>query len=118
MLADGELKLTLMAGVELVTEGGDVTAGFELTTGDQVAFVLHVDDVESPLDHQAENAKALFHDTVRYWRAWLDRSTYEGRWREMVHRTRADPEAADLRADGGDRRGADDIASGGPRRCA
>jgi GH15 family glucan-1,4-alpha-glucosidase len=87
VLADGELKLTLLAGVELDTEGGDVTAGFELTTGDEAAFVLHVDDVESPYDHQADNAKALFQDTVRYWRRWLDKSTYEGRWREMVHRS-------------------------------
>ncbi|MDQ6606386.1 MAG: glycoside hydrolase family 15 protein, partial [Actinomycetota bacterium] len=29
----------------------------------------------------------LFQQTVRYWREWLNKSTYEGRWREMVHRS-------------------------------
>jgi GH15 family glucan-1,4-alpha-glucosidase len=87
VLSQGELKLTLLAGVELVTERGDVTAAFELTAGDEASFVLHVDAVENPEDHWAENAKALFRDTVRYWREWLDKSTYEGRWREMVHRS-------------------------------
>ena len=28
-----------------------------------------------------------FLDTRRYWRLWLDRSTYTGRWREMVTRS-------------------------------
>ncbi len=87
VLADGELKLTLLAGVQLETDRGEVTAAFELCTGEEVAFVLHVDGVENRGDHHTENAKALFQDTVRYWRGWLDKSTYEGRWREMVHRS-------------------------------
>ena len=29
----------------------------------------------------------LFDDTVRFWHDWLTRSTYVGRWREMVHRS-------------------------------
>jgi GH15 family glucan-1,4-alpha-glucosidase len=29
----------------------------------------------------------LFNDTVRYWRGWLDRSTYNGRWKEWVNRS-------------------------------
>jgi GH15 family glucan-1,4-alpha-glucosidase len=29
----------------------------------------------------------LFDDTVRFWHDWLARSTYVGRWREMVHRS-------------------------------
>ncbi len=87
VLSDGQLKLTLLAGVALATDGGEVTAGFELSTGDEVTFVLHVDDVQSPEDHRPENAKVLFQDTVRYWRGWLEKSTYEGRWREMVHRS-------------------------------
>ena len=29
----------------------------------------------------------LFEDTVGYWRRWLSRCTYKGRWREMVHRS-------------------------------
>jgi GH15 family glucan-1,4-alpha-glucosidase len=29
----------------------------------------------------------LLEDTVDYWRRWVSRCTYEGRWREMVHRS-------------------------------
>ena len=29
----------------------------------------------------------MFLDTRRYWREWLDRSTYTGRWREAVTRS-------------------------------
>ena len=29
----------------------------------------------------------LFNETVRFWRGWLDRSTYNGRWKEWVNRS-------------------------------
>jgi GH15 family glucan-1,4-alpha-glucosidase len=28
-----------------------------------------------------------FKETANYWTGWLGRSTYQGRWREMVHRS-------------------------------
>jgi GH15 family glucan-1,4-alpha-glucosidase len=34
-----------------------------------------------------EEAGEAFNRTVRYWRGWLAKSTYRGRWREMVHRS-------------------------------
>jgi GH15 family glucan-1,4-alpha-glucosidase len=34
-----------------------------------------------------EEAQQLADDTARFWRAWLHRSTYRGRWREMVARS-------------------------------
>jgi hypothetical protein len=47
----------------------------------------------------------LFQQTRDFWRRWLDRSTYTGRWREMV--TRSAMTLADDRADRRARRGAD-----------
>ena len=32
-------------------------------------------------------AERAFRDTVDYWRAWLSKCTYTGRWREMVQRS-------------------------------
>ena len=32
-------------------------------------------------------ATRLFDDTVGYWRGWLAKCTYQGRWREIVHRS-------------------------------
>ena len=34
-----------------------------------------------------QEAGEAFNRTVRYWRGWLAKSTYRGRWREMVHRS-------------------------------
>src|SRR5215472_13369821 len=34
-----------------------------------------------------EEAQQLADDTARFWRSWLRRSTYTGRWREMVTRS-------------------------------
>jgi GH15 family glucan-1,4-alpha-glucosidase len=34
-----------------------------------------------------DEAQQLADDTSRYWREWLGRSTYKGRWREMVSRS-------------------------------
>ena len=34
-----------------------------------------------------EEMLGLFEDTARFWRGWLARSTYRGRWREMVDRS-------------------------------
>jgi GH15 family glucan-1,4-alpha-glucosidase len=29
----------------------------------------------------------MFEETVQYWRSWLAKCSYQGRWREMVHRS-------------------------------
>ena len=34
-----------------------------------------------------EDLTELFEATVRFWRAWLSRCSYRGRWRETVHRS-------------------------------
>ena len=34
-----------------------------------------------------EEAQRLEDDTARFWRGWLGRSSYRGRWREMVARS-------------------------------
>ena len=34
-----------------------------------------------------EEAQRMADDTARFWRAWLHRSSYTGRWREMVDRS-------------------------------
>ena len=34
-----------------------------------------------------EEVQRLADETVRFWRGWLHRSTYPGRWREMVARS-------------------------------
>ena len=65
-----------------------VRTTFEVHAGDSQTFVLE----RVPQDHicrpypERETA-AAFEATVAYWRKWLERSRYRGRWREMVHRS-------------------------------
>lgn len=86
----GGQAMSLSASVPLQgAEGGGVTARFCLRQGEQAVFVFRgVDGAEacgrSPRDDEAEQ---LFRQTVAYWRRWLSRCTYRGRWRETVHRS-------------------------------
>jgi GH15 family glucan-1,4-alpha-glucosidase len=83
------LSLGLSAPVPLQPDGDGVTADFTLGEGEKVAFVLHR---LGPEDRPGRcpgvcEAEDLFRNTVAYWRRWLSRCTYAGRWREMVHRS-------------------------------
>jgi GH15 family glucan-1,4-alpha-glucosidase len=68
--------------------GAGVRAGFELRAGESRSFVLErvAEDYVCRPYPERETA-AAFDATVRYWRAWLGRSRYRGRWREMVNRS-------------------------------
>jgi GH15 family glucan-1,4-alpha-glucosidase len=83
------LRLALSTDVPLVaTPAGSVRARFTLSAGQQTTFVLrHLQsDVCAPAPCPGE-AQTLFEETVRFWRRWLSRCSYRGRWREMVHRS-------------------------------
>jgi GH15 family glucan-1,4-alpha-glucosidase len=90
VFASGESCVGLSAGVQL-EEWANRAAGsrFTLGTGERATFVLaHLQKDEGPeeiLSHVGFDE--LLHVTLRYWRHWLSNSTYQGRWREMVHRS-------------------------------
>jgi len=68
------------------TETRGVRADFVLEPGRTFTFVLdHAGGV--PRRREEAAAARAFDETVAYWRRWLSRSRYEGRWREMVHRS-------------------------------
>jgi GH15 family glucan-1,4-alpha-glucosidase len=83
------LSLGLSSSLPLRVEGDGVTADFTLAQGHSATFILrmlppggHLDFCPNPGD-----AEQRFRETVGYWRRWLSRCTYQGRWREMVHRS-------------------------------
>ena len=64
-------------------------AQFALEEGEDAAFVLQqLKEGEGP---EEVLSNAPFQDrlqgTLDYWRRWISRSTYRGRWREMVNRS-------------------------------
>jgi GH15 family glucan-1,4-alpha-glucosidase len=80
-----ELALDLRADVELDVDDGDVRAQFDVDKGDEVLFVLEVpEDGSSEEDVRGQE---LFEATTAFWRRWIGKSQYAGRWREMVHRS-------------------------------
>ncbi len=83
------LVLRLRTSVPLsITDDGAVVGEFTLGTGQTASFVL--EEVSSagtsPSADPAYIAEA-FKSTMDFWRNWVGRITYQGRWREMVHRS-------------------------------
>ena len=71
-----------------VVDGGDVRAHFSVSAGETATFVLDcVEPDETPDPYPDVDVAAEFDATVAFWRGWLRRSRYSGRWREMVHRS-------------------------------
>jgi GH15 family glucan-1,4-alpha-glucosidase len=83
------LSLGLAAPVPLRPDGEGVAADFVLGEGEKVTFVLRILRPGDPPEGcpGVRAAEELFRDTVAYWRRWLSKCTYTGRWREMVHRS-------------------------------
>lgn len=67
-----------------------VVGQFVLEEGQVKTFVLRMvnaDGGETEGSPSGREALDLLEETIEYWRAWIARCTYRGRWREMVHRS-------------------------------
>ncbi|MEQ0563444.1 glycoside hydrolase family 15 protein [Amycolatopsis sp. NEAU-NG30] len=72
---------------EARVEGGDVHLRLVLEEGQVRGLVLETGAAEPPREIRLAEFTALFDSTVDWWRAWLARSAYRGRWREIVARS-------------------------------
>src|SRR5262249_11789839 len=84
---DGELVLRLRSSVAMRLENGTALAEFTLRADTSAWFVLEVVLNEPSASEQPEYESDAFKQTVNFWRGWVARSTYGGRWREMVNRS-------------------------------
>jgi GH15 family glucan-1,4-alpha-glucosidase len=82
------MALRLRASVPLREEAGAAVAEFTLRADEYAWFVLEQSlpgkDTPSAASDYVANA---FKETVAFWRRWVARSSYRGRWREMVNRS-------------------------------
>ena len=64
-------------------------ASFTLDTGESASFVLHqLKGDEGPREAlKRAECQDLLQLTLDYWRRWISKSTYHGRWRDMVNRS-------------------------------
>lgn len=84
------LTLALSSEAPLVrTARGGVEAEFVLSEGEDTAFMLTSVDAHAtdPPPFSSSEAGEAFAATVAFWRKWLSRCTYTGRWSEMVYRS-------------------------------
>ncbi|TDI24971.1 MAG: glycoside hydrolase family 15 protein [Acidobacteria bacterium] len=82
------LRLALGTRQPLAPEGDGVTAEFTLGEGETSTFVFgYADGEHSVVALNEREADGLQNTTVDYWRHWLSQCTYQGRWREIVHRS-------------------------------
>ncbi|MCW3842789.1 glycoside hydrolase family 15 protein, partial [Micromonospora yasonensis] len=68
-------------------DGHDLVGRVTLQEGETGGVVLETASVRPPRIIAAEEVAAIFEHTIDYWRHWLERSRYGGRWREMVERS-------------------------------
>ncbi len=81
--------LRLHTEQEVREEDGAVVAEFELEGDAATAIVLEILDGDATPEASADPryVTRTFKKTADYWRDWTARSAYQGRWREMVHRS-------------------------------
>jgi len=85
---EGDIAARLWSSVPLRLENGQATADFTLPHGKSATFVVEAGDLrgDSPAARPHYAAES-FKRTVNFWRRWLGKSTYKGRWRDEVHRS-------------------------------
>ena len=83
------LGLGLVTAVPLERRGDGVVAEFTLQEEQTAVFVLR--EVEAGagcgVSFSESEEEELLGRTVEYWRRWLSKCAYAGRWREMVYRS-------------------------------
>jgi GH15 family glucan-1,4-alpha-glucosidase len=77
--------LALGSPLALTATTSGVAVEFEVAAGQRHTFVLEAGDQPAPLS--ASEAERLGDETAMFWRGWLKKSTYRGRWREIVERS-------------------------------
>ncbi|MDX1411950.1 MAG: trehalase-like domain-containing protein, partial [Nitrospirales bacterium] len=83
------MAFRLGSTIPLRQEHDAIVMEFTLQEGEEVDFCLQeigAQVSENGIRPEAQ-AEELFKYTVDFWRRWLSKCTYTGRWREMVHRS-------------------------------
>lgn len=83
------LSLGLSSNFLSEQKGNGAVREFTLQEGQTAIFILQ--EIEPGAGCAAclseGEAEEVFIKTVEYWRRWISKCTYTGRWREMVHRS-------------------------------
>ncbi|WP_300441900.1 glycoside hydrolase family 15 protein [Christiangramia sp.] len=85
---DKDNSLHLKSTVPLEIKKGDGFAEFTLKTGEIAEFVLETAESDKvSLDASKNCVEECLTSTIDYWRKWITKSAYKGRWFEAVNRS-------------------------------
>ncbi len=89
MKGSNGLVVRLRSETPLSIEGDGVEAGFEISEGDKLVFVM---EALSSTDAESSHSLAYydeqaFPETLKFWEDWIDQMEYIGRWEEVVRRS-------------------------------
>ncbi len=90
IFSSGDLTMGLSSNFNLHAKErkNEVYTEFDISEEETVVFVFHkVRKKEDCLTFSIEQADTSFVETIHFWRNWLMKSQYKGRWREMVNRS-------------------------------
>jgi GH15 family glucan-1,4-alpha-glucosidase len=85
--AADRLALRLRTSVNVKIENGAAIAEFTLAAGETASFVLENAAESHGAAANPDYVPAAFKETMNFWRRWIRKSSYKGRWREMVNRS-------------------------------
>jgi GH15 family glucan-1,4-alpha-glucosidase len=78
--------MALYSNVTMEKEGDSVISNFTLQAGQEATFVFGEVRPEGQ-PPEMEFLDRRFHETSRFWKTWIAKSNYKGRWREMINRS-------------------------------
>ncbi|MEO8702597.1 MAG: glycoside hydrolase family 15 protein [Kofleriaceae bacterium] len=80
--------LRLRSSVAMTAVNGDAVASFTLHVGETAVFVLEdARTGDAPAVDLVAFCQAEFAATSGFWRQWIGKSAYRGRWNEMISRS-------------------------------
>jgi GH15 family glucan-1,4-alpha-glucosidase len=97
-----EMCLALESATPLTLTETGVTCEITLGPGESATFVLErVPEDYVPRPYSEDETREAFDRTIEYWRRWLSKSRYQGRWREVLHRSALTLKLLTFRPSGG-----------------
>jgi GH15 family glucan-1,4-alpha-glucosidase len=78
--------MSLYSTVVLKKQSPDVVSTFTLKAGETATFILGSRRAKEQPPEMGLVGHRFF-DTAQFWKSWISKSNYKGRWREMVQRS-------------------------------
>ncbi|TDS12941.1 glycoside hydrolase family 15 protein [Sphingobacterium paludis] len=81
-------NMRLQASFDVQIDGNDLYAEFALKESERAFVILELESNGSTnFNDISYYTKQTYFDTIGFWRNWINKSTYQGRWKEVVQRS-------------------------------